>query len=61
VGEGYIHIHHKVPVSQLGTSTLVDPEKDLVPLCANCHAMVHRKKDHTLSVEELTALLGSNS
>ncbi|EHH3659978.1 restriction endonuclease, partial [Vibrio parahaemolyticus] len=61
VGAGYIHIHHKVPVSQLGTSTLVDPEKDLVPLCANCHAMVHRKKDHTLSVEELKVLLNSNS
>ncbi|MFH4371218.1 HNH endonuclease [Vibrio alginolyticus] len=61
VGEGYIHIHHKVPVSQFGTSKLVDPEKDLVPLCANCHAIVHRKKDHTLSVEELKQLLGSSS
>ncbi|HHC6537145.1 TPA: HNH endonuclease [Vibrio parahaemolyticus] len=61
IGEGYIHIHHKVPVSRLGISTLVDPEKDLVPLCANCHAMVHRKKDQTLSVEELKVLLGSNS
>ncbi|EOV5436814.1 HNH endonuclease [Vibrio parahaemolyticus] len=56
-----MHIHHKVPVSRLGISTLVDPEKDLVPLCANCHAMVHRKKDQTLSVEELKVLLGSNS
>ena len=59
IGEGYIHIHHKVPVSQLGTSTLVDPEIDLVPLCANCHAMIHREKKRTLSVEALITFLNT--
>jgi putative restriction endonuclease len=56
-GKGYIHIHHKKPVSELGSSTLIDPSTDLVPLCANCHAMVHRKKAETLSIDELKSLL----
>lgn len=57
VGEGYIHIHHKKPVSQLGGPKQIDPEMDLIPLCANCHAMVHRIKMKTLSIEELKSLL----
>lgn len=40
---GYIEIHHLVPVSTLNGPTLVDPESDLVPLCANCHRMAHRR------------------
>jgi predicted HNH restriction endonuclease len=35
----------------------VDPETDLVPLCANCHAMAHRRRDTVTSVEELKVLL----
>lgn len=42
VGRGFIHVHHVTPVSQLGPGYIVDPWTDLVPLCANCHAMAHR-------------------
>jgi 5-methylcytosine-specific restriction enzyme A len=56
IGAGYIEVHHRVPVSQLGTGYIVDPVVDLVPLCANCHAMVHRH-DPPMTVEELKALL----
>ncbi|MBI7240155.1 restriction endonuclease, partial [Pseudomonas aeruginosa] len=35
----------------------VNPETDLVPLCANCHAVVHRRRDRTLSVDELKGLV----
>lgn len=31
----------------------VDPETDLVPLCSNCHKMIHRKKAKPLTLEEL--------
>lgn len=58
-GENYIHIHHMVPVSEFGESKSVDPKTDLVPLCANCHSMVHRRKDKTLTVDELKQLLFS--
>jgi len=39
--EGYIHIHHLVPLSTVGPDYVVDPIRDLRPLCPNCHAAVH--------------------
>ena len=57
VGEGYIQVHHVMPVSELTEASKPDPETNLVPLCANCHAVVHRKRDATLSVEELIKLI----
>lgn len=42
IGRGYIEVHHLVPVSKMGESRIVNPVQDLIPLCANCHAMVHR-------------------
>jgi len=42
VGEGYIEVHHLCPISQIEGVHAVDPKTDLVPLCANCHAMIHR-------------------
>jgi 5-methylcytosine-specific restriction protein A len=56
LGEGYAEVHHKVPVSQLGPDYRIDPTKDLVPLCANCHAMVHRRSP-PLEIEQLRALI----
>lgn len=44
IGHNFIHVHHVVPVSQLGAGYIVNPQKDLVPVCANCHAMLHRKE-----------------
>lgn len=43
VGKGYIHVHHIVPVSQIGPGYQIDPENDLIPVCPNCHAMLHRR------------------
>lgn len=42
LGAGFIEVHHITPVSQIGPDYQIDISKDLVPLCANCHAMVHR-------------------
>ncbi|RUO39241.1 restriction endonuclease [Pseudidiomarina aestuarii] len=55
--EGFIHIHHIIPVSELDGPRTIDPETDLVPLCANCHSVVHRQKNRTLSTEELIGLI----
>lgn len=41
IGREFIQVHHAVPVSQLGSTYQLDPLTDLVPLCANCHAMAH--------------------
>lgn len=43
ISNGYVEIHHLVPVSMMQGPRVLDPRVDLVPLCANCHRMVHRK------------------
>lgn len=58
-GKGFIHIHHIKPVSQFEKPQKVNPETDLIPLCPNCHAMIHRQRNKTLSFEELRALISS--
>jgi len=59
-GKGYIHIHHIEPLFEYGGSRKVNPEKDLIPLCANCHAIVHRRKNKTLSIDELKNIIKSS-
>ena len=53
-GKNYIEVHH---IQSLATSKgkiiETNPKTDLVCICANCHRMLHRKKDYTLSIEEL--------
>jgi 5-methylcytosine-specific restriction protein A len=58
LGEGYIQVHHRTPVSQMSESYFVNPVTDLVPVCANCHAMVHRH-DPPMPVEALRDLVNS--
>lgn len=60
MAHGYIEVHHRVPVSKMGGSYLVDPVNDLIPLCANCHAAVHRI-DPPMEPETLAAMLASKN
>ena len=55
---GRIHVHHKIPVSQMGPGYVVNPSTDLIPLCPNCHHVVHTQ-DPPLTVEELKELLAA--
>jgi 5-methylcytosine-specific restriction protein A len=52
LGRGFIHVHHLTELSTVGTGHIVDPIKDLRPICPNCHAMAHREVP-ALSIEEL--------
>ena len=58
IGMDFIPVHHLVPVSQLGGSYELDPITDLVPLCANCHAMVHQGVSTPRTVAELRRIIG---
>lgn len=58
IGHGFIHIHHRVPIASIGKDYRVDPIKDLIPVCPNCHAMLHRREP-PLEVEELRSLLNN--
>ncbi len=46
---GYIHVHHICPLAKQGTRHQVDPVRDLLPVCPNCHAYLHQE-DPPISV-----------
>jgi predicted HNH restriction endonuclease len=58
-GDGYIEAHHMSPISELNADTETKIQ-DLIPLCANCHRMIH-KQQPWLSVDELKKMVISNS
>ena len=52
-GKGFIEVHHIKPLSENQDEVVVDPQKDLICVCSNCHRMFHRKKDYVPTPEEL--------
>ncbi len=60
LGKGFIHVHHLKPISEIAKSYQVNPERDLRPICPNCHAMLH-KRNPPLSIEELKLVVEQNS
>ncbi len=56
IGRGFMHVHHKLPLSSIGSHHEVDPVKDLIPVCPNCHAMLHRNTP-PYSLEELKSMI----
>ncbi len=56
IGKGFIHVHHLIPVSQIGELYQIDPIQDLRPVCPNCHSMLH-KKTPPLKIEELKDMM----
>lgn len=59
IGKEFIHIHHIIPLCEIGKEYEVDPIKDLIPVCPNCHAMLHRKlyNKEYLSIKELRQIV----
>jgi predicted HNH restriction endonuclease len=53
----YIHIHHTKPLFETSGTQEVDPIKDLVPVCANCHSIIHRRKNETKSIDEVKEMI----
>ena len=55
LGEGFIHVHHRIPISTSSGINNINPIDDLIPVCPNCHAMLHRTAD-TMAIEDLKEL-----
>lgn len=55
LGRGYIHVHHREELALRQGEHEVDPIKDLIPLCPNCHAMAHQRSP-AIPIEELMKL-----
>lgn len=53
VGMDFIHVHHLKPLSEIGESYEVNPVDDLRPVCPNCHAIIHKRKNPPFTIEEV--------
>ena len=56
VAEGFTHVHHVRPLSEIREEYEVDPVNDLRPVCPNCHAVLHRRVP-AFGIEEVRAML----
>lgn len=57
LGQDYIHVHHIIPISTIGEEYEINPKTDLIPICPNCHAMIH-KVTPAMQIEKLQELIG---
>lgn len=60
LGTGFIDVHHIVPPAMLERGYQLDPVADLVPLCPNCHAMIHRDVVSPRTVSELRRIIAAS-
>ena len=57
IGRNFIEVHHRTEISSFdGHKHTVDYIKDLIPVCSNCHSMLHRTKP-ALTIEALQSLV----
>lgn len=59
IGKNCIHVHHLTEISTIGKKYVIDPIKDMVPVCPNCHYIIHRRKP-AFSISEVRAMLKAN-
>lgn len=61
IGKGFIEMHHEHPLHQYSdegiNSYFAIAIKNMKPLCANCHRIIHRNSGSILSIAELKTIL----
>jgi predicted HNH restriction endonuclease len=60
IAKGFIHVHHLTQLADINEEYDVDPINDLVPLCANCHSVIHLTMP-AMTIEELKKRLKESS
>lgn len=60
IGKGFIHVHHKADLATISESYQVDPINDLIPVCPNCHAMLHTEKP-AMDIGKLKQILATTN
>ncbi|MDM8524266.1 HNH endonuclease [Desulfococcaceae bacterium HSG8] len=58
IGKHFIHVHHRKPLAGRRSDYKVNPTKDLVPVCPNCHSMLHTSNP-PLGIEELKEIMAN--
>ena len=56
IGKNFSHVHHKIDIATIGNEYSVDPIMDLIPVCPNCHSMLHKQKPAYL-IDELKQMM----
>lgn len=56
LAKGFIHVHHLKPLASIGENYEVDPIDDLRPVCPNCHAVIHMRKE-PYTIDEVRNML----
>lgn len=55
IGRGYIEIHHIKPVFQYEDERksvfITRALKNVIPVCSNCHRMIHRRRQNPIAIE----------
>lgn len=59
VMRGFIHVHHVKPLCDIGKDYQVNPVTDLIPVCPNCHAVIHSRHP-PLALEDVQELRRKN-
>lgn len=54
--DNFIQVHHIKPIAEIKSEYVLDPISDLIPICANCHSVIHRRKT-ALTPKELKRML----
>ena len=57
LGKGFMEVHEIPPSEPGGPGREFDPRRDLVPVCPNCHTMLHRGRETPLTVQELQTVI----
>lgn len=64
LSSNYIEIHHKKPIFKYEWDDLEisirNALENLIPICANCHRMIHKKRDNILEINELITNIVNN-
>ena len=42
LGEDYVQVHHINPICDKDEEYEIDPINDMLPVCPNCHVMLHK-------------------
>lgn len=57
LGIDAIHVHFLPTKNGMNGGFILDPVRDLVPVCPTCHAMLHRGRDEPLRIEDLKQIM----
>ncbi|MDR2409687.1 MAG: HNH endonuclease [Bacteroidales bacterium] len=63
-GKGFIEIHHTKPIFKYEDddleNTLAQAINNLIPVCSNCHRMIHRNRNKPLEIQYLIENIKAN-